>query len=133
MLDWLVPQLVASTPPERLTLSEASHMFGRAKGALYRDCQYLGIDTSVPRGGCLTRDDCWILYVFLCWKLHCQYTRQWWRGDRQDYARDCQTNEQKLAYVALAKGSKIDFNSRFDNALDRKRLQLQPSQEICYG
>lgn len=133
MLDWLPQRTMVVVPEERLTLSEAAKLFGRAKGAIYRDCRHLGIDTSVPKGGCLTRDDCWIIYVFLCWKLHCQNTRAWWRGDRRDYEKDCQTTEQKLAYVALAKGSKVDFNRRFDNALDDKRLSINPTQELCYG
>ena len=133
MLDWLQSKNVVSISgdTDRLTIGEAARMFNRAAGALYRDCQYLGIDTSVPKGGCLTREDCWILYVFLCWKLHCQQTRAWWRGDRTDYEKDCQTTEQKLAYVRLAGGSRIDFNQRFDGALDQKRMKLLP--EICYG
>lgn len=131
MLSGLRPNFITLGNTDRLTISEASVMFERAKGALYADCRYLGIDTSVPRGGCLDKDDCWILYVFLCWKLHGQQTKAWWRGDRADYEQDCQTAEQKLAYVQLVGGSKLDFNRRFDTALDRKRINALP--EICYG
>ena len=122
MLPWLKVKKV-EIPCNALTIQEAARLFERSVGALHRDCVYLDIDTSrrTASGGCLTRDDIWIIYAHLCWRVWTQFTNPYWRGDRKDYSRDCPTDEDKSRYVEYVGGSKKDCFSRFDEAIRQKR------------
>lgn len=132
-LPWLNPVTVEHQK-SRLTLREASAMFdGRGASRIKRDCDFLGIDTSAPRGGCLDESDCWSLYVFYCWRTWKQFHVQSWRGDRKDYWADVEPDDEKgrLWFVDWCRGSRQDCTARFKQALGNAQLERLP--ELKYA
>lgn len=123
MLPWL-SVIDVQEKRTRLTLREASTLFGRSKSALREDCRFLGISTNHSRG-CISKQDAWLLYVFLCWKKYKSCVCADWRGDRKDWIVDCPTDSAKLFFVDMAGGSEGDLSKRFDAALflaNQKRM-----------
>ena len=125
MIPWL--KLCSQiSQPERLTIREAAAAFGRSVGALHRDCEALGIDTSVFSGGCISRQDFWILYVYLCWRVAKTGSTPGWNGDRNDYKIDCPTDEAKLSCLSsFDKASREDCDTRFDAAILSKKHKIK--------
>lgn len=115
MLPWL-KVVEISQKRNRLTLREASTLFDRSKTALRNDCRFLGIETDCSRG-CISKQDAWLLYVFLCWKKYKDFTCSDWRGDRKDWLEDCPTDNAKLYFVKKIGGSEGDLSKRFDQAV----------------
>lgn len=129
ILPWLT---VASAPDvcvTRVKIRDASRVLQRSSSALWRDCEFLGIDTRSSHGGCLTQKDFWILYVFLCWKRWKTACYPDWRGDRADYLIDCPDDASKLGYVERLGGSRRDADSRFQAMVDADHLLLKSSEE----
>ncbi|MGD1852751.1 MAG: hypothetical protein ACFB2W_00730 [Leptolyngbyaceae cyanobacterium] len=131
MLPWL-SVVDVQKKRTRLTLREAATLFDRSKSAIRKDCDFLGISTACT-GGCISKQDAWFLYVFLCWKKYKTATCADWRGDRKDWNTDCPTDAAKLFYVSKISGSEGDLSKRFDEALfqvNHQHFDVQPRYAI---
>lgn len=128
MLSWLKPNIEVICPP-RLTLWEASEALERSVGALYLDCQELGISTKRVHGGCLDKNDFWTLYLFGCWHLVKSYSDPFWRGRRRDYWIDCPNIEDRIIYTEKCKTNKADSDILFHSFVEKKRERMKSASE----
>ncbi|MEO0373096.1 MAG: hypothetical protein AAF329_00435 [Cyanobacteria bacterium P01_A01_bin.17] len=135
-MPYLLP-LVAQKLPDRLTFRQAiDHIYpGRSLGALHKDCQFLGIDTAVRGQASLTQHDCWVLYVFLCWRCWRDFRTPEWSRYRSEYEVDCCGDdgeldpELQLGFVDMVGGSTADFEKRWNAAIAAVHEQNRQKQK----